>query len=89
MPSLSLALNDTPQDLYTALSLDTTKDYTVQNNGGIRVYFWEDDSAPTPENTRGLYLEPGGMGVFTAPDTGAIWFWSDEPGSIGTIESLP
>ena len=89
MASQSLALNDTPQDLYAALSLDTSKDYTVQNNGGIRVYFWESVIAPTPENTRGLFLEPGVMGVFTAPDTGAIWFWCDEPGSIGIIESLP
>ena len=88
MAAQPLTLNDTPQDLYTAASLDTSLAYTVQNTGDRRAYFWESVASPTPGSIRALYLEPGDKGVFKSPDTGAVWFWSDEPTDLGIIAAL-
>ena len=88
MPSQSLALNDTPQDLFAALSLDASKNWTVQNTGDRRAFFWEAVTAPTPGSLRALYLVPGEMGEVQSPDTGKFWVWSSEPTALGVIEAF-
>ena len=87
MASQSLALNDTPQDVFSALSLDASISYTVQNTGDRRAYFWESDNAPVAAAVRAMFIEPGGDGSIDAPATGALWFWSDEPTTLGVIEA--
>ena len=88
MASQSLALNETPQDLFAALSLDTSKTWTVQNTGDRRLFFWESDAAPSPSSVRALYLIPGEYGEAKAPASGSFWVWSDEPTTVGVLESF-
>ena len=87
MASQSLALNDTPQDLFTMLSLPATDKFTVQNVGDRRAYFWEAVTAPDPAAVRANYVEPGAWGIVDAPGAGATWWWADEPTVITLIET--
>ena len=87
MASLSLALTETPKDLFSELSLDATKKYTVQNVGDRRAYFWEAVTAPDPATLRANFVEPGGWGIVEAPAAGSTWWWADEPSVISLFET--